>query len=248
MIRGVYISASGMLAAQAWLDTVAHNVANVNTTGYRRQAVTFAPYLQAAVLRHEKGLWPIGRTGLGVKTEALVTDLSVGPMTETGRSADLALDGDGFFTVEREGGLLYTRAGSFTVNEDGYLVTRAGDPVLGEHGPLYVGDSNFTVTPDGRVLSSAGEELDRLLLTTLPGGEKGFARTPDGYLVVGAGETEPTPDTRVRQGFLEGANVNLAEEMVDLLVAARTYTANQRLVRTHDALAEKAINQVGALR
>lgn len=247
MIRGVYISASGMLAGQTRTDVVAHNLANVNTTGYRRQEVFFAPYLQTAVLRHEAQLQPIGRTGLGTIPVALVTDLSGGPMVETGRSADLALDGDGFFTVEREGRLLYTRAGSFLVDNLGDLVTRSGDPVLGEYGPLNVGSPDFTVTSEGRVISSTGEDLDRLFLAALPDGET-LTRTVDGYLVAENGETEPAQATRVRQGFLEGANVRLADEMVGLLVAARAYTANQRLVQTHDTLTEKAINQVGVLR
>lgn len=247
MIRGIYSAASGMLAGQTRLDTVAHNVANVNTTGYRRQEVTFAPLLQTELWRHGKDLAFIGRSSLGVKAAALVTDLSAGPVTETGCATDLALDGEGFFTVERDGEFLYTRVGSFTVSADGYLVTRAGDPVLGMQGPLPVGDPHFTVTPDGQVITSDGVELDRLLLTALPGGE-GLERTREGYLAADREETQPAQATRVLQGYLEGANVSLATEMVGLLLAARIYAANQRLVRTHDALVEKAINQIGVLR
>jgi len=247
MIRGIYTSASGMLAGQTRMDTVAHNVANVNTAGYRRQELVFAPFLRTEVLRHGKTLTPIGQSGLGVAAAAHITDLSGGPVVQTGYGTDLALDGDGFFTVERDGGLLYTRAGAFAVAGDGYLVTRAGDPVLGEHGPLHVGDADFSVTTDGRVITSAGAAVDRLRLTALPGGA-GLSRTHDGYLAADPGETQPAVSTRVRQGHLEGANVNLAEEMVGLLTAARIYAANQRLVRTHDALAEKAVTQVGVLR
>lgn len=247
MIRGLYISASGMLAGQTRLDTVAHNTANLNTTGYRRQEAAFAPCLETAVLRHGARLEAIGRAGLGVTPVALVTDLSGGPVDHTSRSADLALEGDGFFTVERGGEFLYTRSGSFTVDAGGRLVSRSGDPVMGEQGVLEVGDPNFTVTGDGRVLSAAGEELDRLRLAAFADGER-LTRTADGYLAAGEGQTVPVRHARVFQGFLEGANTNLAEEMVELTVAARTYAANQRMLRTHDTLLEKAINQVGVLR
>ncbi|MBE0467726.1 MAG: hypothetical protein IBX71_10970, partial [Candidatus Desulforudis sp.] len=141
----------------------------------------------------------------------------------------------------------YTRSGSFTVDAGGRLVSRTGDPVMGEQGALEVGDPNFTVTADGRVLSAAGEELDRLRLAALADGER-LTRTADGYLAAGEGQTVPVRHTRVFQGFLEGANTNLAEEMVELTVAARTYAANQRVLRTHDTLLDKAINQVGVLR
>ncbi|ACA60238.1 flagellar hook-basal body protein [Candidatus Desulforudis audaxviator] len=246
MIRGVYTAASGMLAGQTRLDAVAHNIANVNTTGFRRQVPVFAPYLQTAVGRHEKRVTPIGTTSLGTVPTALVTDLTGGPVVQTGRTMDLALEGEGFFTVEREGQQLYTRAGSFKVDASGILVTRAGDPVLGERGPLKVGHDGFTVSADGRVFSSTGEELDRLRLTALPGRET-WVRTPDGYLMTGEA-TAPAINTRVHQGYLEGSNVHLAVELVDLLLASRLYAANQRVARTQDTLVEKAINQVGALR
>lgn len=248
MIRGIYISASGMLAAQTRLDVAAHNVANANTTGYRRQMVTFAPLLEAAVWRHGARPEPIGRAGLGTVPVALVTEFSGGPLTETGCSGDLALDGEGFFTVDRGGEQLYTRNGSFLVDEHGNLVTRAGDPVLGEQGPIHVGEPGFLVTPDGRVISAAGEEAGRLLLTALVGGDGSFERTADGYLIADSSRTQPARDVQVRQGFLEGANASLAEEMVDILTAARAYAANQRLIRIHDGLLEKAVNQVAAVR
>lgn len=246
MIRGMYTAASGMLAGQTRLDAVAHNVANVNTTGFKRQELRFAPYLHAVVHRHAARTVPIGATSLGTVPAAVVTDLAAGPMAQTGRTMDLALEGEGFFTVQREGRPLYTRAGSFTVDQSGILVTRVGDPVLGERGPLKVGESNFTVSSDGRVFSSAGEELDRLRLTALPGREA-LARTPDGYLMTGEA-TVPALNTKVWQGHLESSNVQLAEELVDLLLASRLYAANQRVVRTQDTLVEKVINQVGALR
>ncbi|MEW6540737.1 MAG: flagellar hook-basal body protein [Bacillota bacterium] len=245
MIRGIYTAASGMLAGQTRLDTVAHNVANVNTTGFRRQQPAFAPFLQAAVMRHDQGL-PLGVTSLGAVPKALVTDPAAGPETQTGRTMDLALEGEGFFTVERDGRYLYTRAGSFKVDASGNLVTPAHDQVLGESGPLRVKNGDFTVSADGRVFLSTGEELDRLRLTALPGREA-LTRTPDGFLVTEAA-TVPAVNTRVHQGFLEGSNVNLAVEMVELLLASRLYAANQRAVRTHDTLAEKAVSQVGALR
>lgn len=246
MIRGIYTAASGMLAGQAQLDTVAHNVANVNTAGFRRRQPVFTPCLEAVVMRLEQGAVPLGVTSLGTVPATFVTDLAAGPLNQTGNPLDLALEGEGFFTVERDGRQLNTRAGSFKVNASGVLVTPAGDPVLGEHGPLNVGNGKFTVSVDGRVFSATGEELDRLRLTALPGRE-GLTRTPDGYLI-SEEETVPAANTRVHQGFLDGSNVQPAVEMVDLLLASRMYAANQRVVHVHDKLAEKAINQVGALR
>ncbi len=249
MIRGLYTSATGMFAGQQRMDVTAHNLANVSTTGYKRQTAHFAPYLASALVRQDGSVRGLGASHHGVRLDDLLTDITAGPLEYTGRAADLAVMGGGFFCVENAAGeVLYTRAGSFAVDGEGYLTTRSGQRLLGEAGPVNVGSGSYTVDGDGRVYVD-GEETDRLRIAFFEDaavlqreGDSLFS-LPDGMQ-----ESPEAGPVFVRQGYLEGSNVNLATEMVEMIMAARIYAANQRLVSTHDSLLEKVVNQVGLVR
>lgn len=249
MIRGLYTSASGMLAGQRRMDVTAHNIANVSTTGYKRQTAHFAPYLETALIRQDETVRGLGASHHGVHLTDLRTDTTDGPLEYTGRAADLAVLGGGFFCVGNEAGeVLYTRAGVFAKDAEGYLTTGSGQRLLGEDGPVNVGSGPYAIDADGRVYAD-GEETDRLRIAFF---EDAAALRREGAslfsLPEGVQERAEDGPVFVRQGYLEGSNVNLATEMVEMIIAARTYAANQRLVSTHDSLLEKAVNQVGLVR
>ncbi|MDI6710338.1 MAG: flagellar hook-basal body protein [Thermoanaerobacterales bacterium] len=248
MLRGLYIAGAGMDANQARAEALAHNLANLSTPGYKRDVVAFAPYLTHAVTRQDGASTPIGQTDYGVAVDLFTPDLGAGPLKFTGRPTDIALEGEGFFAVETAGGEeAYTRDGQLTVDPEGYLVTAAGDRVLGEGGPVQVTGA-FTLNEAGEVIDAAGEVVDRLRVTTFtdPG-----ALTRDGagrFLAPAAAGGEDAQNFRVLPGTLEAANVDLAVEMAGMIKATRAYEAAQRLVRAHDQLAERAISQVGGVR
>ncbi|GHU78653.1 flagellar basal body rod protein FlgG [Spirochaetia bacterium] len=167
MIRGWYTGASGMRAQQWRLDTVANNLANVDSDGYKKDVAAFKSFPELllrrtdddGVYRHPFGsadAAPImGRLGMGVELNELYTDFEQGAMKETQSDFDIALDGKGFFTVATPWGERYTRNGSFQLGKEGFLETKEGYPVLGENGPIKVKANNFQVDKNGQIWINA---------------------------------------------------------------------------------------------
>ncbi|GHU54562.1 flagellar basal body rod protein FlgG [Spirochaetia bacterium] len=168
MIRGWYTGASGMRAQQWRLDTVANNLANVDTAGYKRDVAAFKSFPELllrrtdddGVYRHPFGsadAAPImGKLGMGVELNELYTNHEQGNgFKETENDFDLALDGKGFFTVATPWGERYTRNGSFQLGKEGFLETKEGYPVLGENGPIKVKANNFQVDKNGQIWINA---------------------------------------------------------------------------------------------
>jgi len=226
-----------MLPAMTHLEVVANNLANLNTVGFKKDGVFLRMVLTA-----EQALGPEGEVS---EASMVLTDYSEGTLTETGRPFDLALRGDGFFTVEAPEGLRYTRAGNFTLSPEGVLVTSDGYPVLGENGPLVIEGTQVSIGEDGEV-SVDGEVVNRLLITD-------FAK-PYALRKVGHGLFAPRSEdvvgtvaehAVVRQGFLEGSNVQAMEEMVRMIALHRQFELDQRAVQVQDETLNKVVNDAG---
>ncbi len=209
----------------------------------------------------------VGRLGTGVELNEVYTVFTQGPLKQTDNPFDLALEGQGFIAVATPQGERYTRNGSFLLSEQGYLVTKEGDLVLGENGPLQLKKNNFVIDQDGVVWQNgtfAGdqrrqvsleenewenlERVDRLKIVDFHRprylkkmGNSFWQDTEDsGPARIAAGDGRP----KVRQGFLEGANVNVVTEMVKMINVHRTYEANQKVIQTEDSLLGRLVNDV----
>ena len=238
MIRGLYTSATGMLAEMARQDVVANNLANVDTAGYKRDNITEVPFKEYLINAYSKGkVSPIGQLGLGVDVISRYSDFGPGPITETNNPTDFAIAGNAFFAVERNGEVAYTRAGNFLVNQDKVLVTQNGDPVLGENGPITI-NGVFTVSPAGEVMEN-GQVIDRLRLAATTG----MIKQGDSYYT-NSGTPAPASDYQVIQGALERSNVNAIREMVQMITVTRSYDANQKVMSAHDDTLGKAVNDL----
>lgn len=171
MIRGIYTGASGMIAQQARLDTVANNLANVDKTAYKKDMTIFKSFPDMIIRRiNESGLgitpagsydtMPyVGKLGTGVEVNEVFTEFKQGSLQRTENNFDLALEGKGFFTVMTEKGERYTRDGSFTINQEGILMTHNGNQVVGENGFIQVHKHDFIVNERGEVIING--DLDR---------------------------------------------------------------------------------------
>jgi flagellar basal-body rod protein FlgF len=206
-------------------DIIAHNMANVSTTGFKRRCNNFTKVLAA---QQE------GQAGGDEEGPQGVFDFSQGSLVQTDRTLDFALNGKGFFVIESPEGPLYTRHGIFLTNQNGQIVDAAGRLVAGMAGPLLVpvgaDASQIHAGSDGRILAGqaaigqfrvvefAGKE-DQLL----PAGLNCF-RAPQGIEPVDA------PGAMVKQGYKEASNVKLVEELVNMIMVARLYEANMKLV------------------
>lgn len=248
MLRGLYISATGMVTLQKNMDTVINNMTNAETTGYKQDTFLSRSFRDVLIERINdpsvlRQVRQVGPLNYGVHVDEIATSITQGGMEQTDRSADLALTGNAFFTVQAEGGERYTRAGNFSINDQGVLCTAAGEPVLGQNGPVNVGGGDFTVDSLGGIWVG-GQQVDTLRLAGFE--DPAVLRKEGGNLfyAYNANPGEAT-DYSVRQGFLETSNVDLSTVMVDMMSVYRAYETNQRMIQMIDSTLEKAVNQIG---
>lgn len=234
MIQSLHTAASGMRAGQKKIDNIANNIANVNTVGYKQKRVNFTDALYQTMLNPvEEDQDNNLQRGHGVLVSSVVKDFTKGSYISTDRALDFAINGEGFFAVETEEGVRYTRAGNFysqTVNGENYLVTANGNFVLdGEYNRITVNDEDelsselgvFTfINPEG--LSEEGNNLYQVTEVS--------------------GEAETVDNPKVSQGFLEQSNVDLTEQLTDMMRAQRAYQVASRLVTISDEMEGMANN------
>jgi len=240
MDRMIYVGMSGAKQAMEQQASVANNMANVSTPGFRAQINNFRA---VPVVGQEAG------TRAMVVASTPGADLRSGPMTQTGRPLDVAVRGDGWLTVQLPGGgEAYTRVGNLQVGAEGQLMTMDGRPVAGEAGPLVVPPgAALTVAPDGLVsalgaggAATGGAEVGRLKLVNPPAAD--LVRGDDGLfrLQPGAQPAQADPAVRLLTGALEGSNVNPVEVMVDMIANARRFDMQMKTVQTAESCDQQA--------
>jgi flagellar basal-body rod protein FlgG len=251
MNLSLYSAATGMEAQQLNLNTIANNLANVNTPGFKRSKIEFQDLLYQKPTRAsgtDSGGGNIVPTGIEVGNGSRVASTSKvftqGQLTNTGEDLDIAVQGDGFFEIQRpDGTFAYTRDGSFKLNSQGQVVTVDGLPVLSGFQSIPAGATiNISETGQATVQSSGGTTTFRIALTR-------FAN-PSGLRSLGGNLYEETaasgtPETgqpgeqgfgRVMQRYIESSNVNIVEEMVNLIVAQRAYEINSKSIQASDEM------------
>ena len=253
MFRALHSAATGMQAQQTNIDVVANNMANVNTTGFKKSRAEFQDLLYQT-LRAPGGQAgqgasaPAGlQVGLGVRTAATQAMHSQGSLQQSGNSLDLAIEGNGFFQITRPNGdLAYTRSGNFKTDSDGRMVTSDG----------FALEPAITIPPD---VTSISVSSTGVVSVTQPGqtapnevGQIQLANfaNPGGLLSTGRNLYAPTAASgqavianpgeegtgALAQGFLEGSNVEVVTEMIDLIASQRAYEVNQRVITAADEM------------
>jgi flagellar basal-body rod protein FlgG len=256
MIRSLWTAATGMVAQQLNIDVIANNLANVNTTGFKKSRAEFEDLVYQTV-QAPGGLTGAGerlptgmQVGMGVKPTSVHKVFSQGDYQNTGNPLDLAIEGEGFFQVELgDGELAYTRAGGFKLDQDGRVVTTAGY-VLQPEFSVPPETQNLVVSGDGHIsaLSAAGEELagaDVPVYTFInPTGLRSMGKNL--YIPTEAsGEAEQgVPGQNnvgtIAQGFLEMSNVQIVDEMVNMIVGQRAFEINSKAITTADSMLQIA--------
>ena len=220
---GIYQAVRGGLIQGRRFDIITNNLANVSTTGFKKDTLTFDRALQ----------------------EYVKTDLRQGNLRLTANPLDIGLEGDGFLKIETPHGIRYTRNGSFCINAEGVLVTQNGDPVLGENGTISIEGDDIVIDTQGRI--TVGEMVvDTLSVAAFAGPER-LRKEGLSYCIYEGDENDIlTPEeTRVRQGYIEESNVTVVEEMSRMIETLRTYESYQKVIQTVDEASNKAINEVG---
>ena len=244
MSNSLFISAAGMLAEDARTDVIANNLANVRTAGFRKDFVSFRQRL----LRSGAADVP-GRSVPGLSLDRTAWDREAGPAEVTGRPLDLALQGEGWFAVRRDGRTVYTRAGDFRVNADGRLGTSDGrGEVLSTGGaPISMaGLSRFEVNGRGEVVTADG--VIASIAVVAFDDESRLEKIGDA-LFRDAGGARPHAATAVEimPGALEQASVEPVREMTAMIAAMRAYEMNAEALRMQDEMLGRAANDVGRL-
>lgn len=248
MLRGLYLATTGMLTQQKRMDVVTNNLANAMTPGFKEDGLVVRSFEDLLISRMEGSGQTrtdlIGPLSTGVHADIVRTVLTDGPMEETGRQTDLALSGNTYFAIQTPDGERYTQAGNFQISADGVLTTHEGYPVLGMNGPLRVGQTGFIVRPDGSVTTSEGE--DRLRLVEFPNTD-GMRKEGSNRVAHAGARLIGQLEDRVRQGFLEGSNVDLSRQMTDMIEIYRSHEINQRMIRLFDEKLGKSVSEIGRL-
>lgn len=239
-MSALYSALSGALAKQQTVNVLSNNMANVNTTGFKKDGTQFSSYLTNA---HQTG--PAEGTNYA-RTEATYTDYTQGSMERTENPLDLAIEGDGFFRVMGpDGGERYTRAGHFLRNANNNLVTPQGHPVMGVEGPIMLPpNERVSIAQDGTVWAGQAQvgQLDVVAFDNPQALEKAGENL---YRPAEGQEPQAAAEARVRQGYLEGANVNMVKNMVELINSHRAYEAYNRVMKMAGESSAAELGRVG---
>lgn len=232
-----YVALTRVSGLAKELQSVANNIANISTTGYRREGVVFAEMVQA--------LSAEGGSVAMTEARGRYTDEVQGTLVETGGTLDLAVEGDGYFTVMTAGGQRLTRAGAFTRDADGTVVNMDGHPLLDEGGGEIVIPFEaraISVSADG-TLSVDGQPAAKLGLVRVADQTRLFREA--GVLFRADTEVETVEDGRIVQGFLEQSNVNPVAELARMIEVQRAYESGQKLMDQEDERIRRVITTLG---
>lgn len=255
MVKGLYTAYTGMIHQQKRLDVISNNLANSATVGFKREGATARAFKDELAIKIKDGSEGfvnrgLGNMNMGVKFGETYRDYSQGSLRVTDNTYDLALSGDGFFQIgftnkQGESSVKLTRDGNFTVNVEGYLVTKDGDFVLGTNGSPIQIDPNAETTIDaaGRILQ---EDVVVGNIAVVDVEDYNYLQKygENMYDLVDGGQLTESV-AAVEQGCLEQSNVQVVKEMVEMINVTRAYETNQKAIQTVDETLDKTVNQIG---
>ena len=225
MVSGIYKAIDAGLVHQLRVETVSNNLANINTSAFKKDVISFQEALNLSYSSN--------------------TDFGLGPIKHSGNELDLALEGPGFFKIQTGQGIRYTRNGIFSLDSEGQLVTPSGDAVLGDNGPVRISGGVISIGRDGQIVVD-GQSADRLMVVDF---EQRDLLKKEGSLYFDyqgeESEIYEPENINVQQHYLEGANVNPTEEMIKLMEALRGFESAQKALQSISEMTNKMINDVG---
>lgn len=264
--KGIYTALSGAMAQTQRLDTIANNIANVNTPGFKKDQQVFQEYLTS--FEKPQDVMNVPRVPASIESfydmqggdksfvdsKGTFTDFSQGSLRATGNPLDVAIDGKGFFEVSTPGGVRLTRAGNFTLDGMGQLVTKDGFPVLKKADGADLASRVIKATGTGPIhiedngdVYQGTENLGSLSVVR--------AKNEDALKKIGNNLYDLKPNLNadlqamstpsLKQGFIELSNVNIVQEMTDMISASRTFESTQKAIHAYDQMSDKIVNVVG---
>ncbi|MGI4787692.1 MAG: flagellar hook-basal body protein [Janthinobacterium lividum] len=249
MTRGVYTAAAGMIANQAAQDTIAQNLANANTTGYKEDIPRFESFLSEPVSRlSDADRASIGTIGNGASLKDETTNFAEGGLQHSGNSLDVALTGDAALVIQTPQGPRLSRDGSLSMDADGTLIqTNTGQPVMSDRNAtlsIPAKTKVISIGPQGDVTAD-GNRVGRIQLADLSSAVNPVKMGDNQYAVSSINPASST--ATIQQGYLESSNVNIVKEMVSMISIMRAYETNQKMLKSEDDATSQATTQVSKI-
>ncbi len=243
LTQAMYAASAGAVNNQHRLDVLANNLANINTPGFKEEELIFrVPHEREGDSHTDFLQGPSAPIPIAART-----DFSQGLIKHTNNPMDLALEGDGFFSIQTSEGIQYTRNGSFSINKDGVLATKEGLPVLGTGGEIRIDGSDVYVDEKGAVLVD-GDEVGRLKVVSISRPDLLTKMGSTLFALTDPGDTKDmTEGFKVMQGYIETSNVNSIRVMTEMIDISRCYESYQKVIQFLDDAAKKSIGEVGRL-
>lgn len=245
MIRSLYTSLSSMITLENQQTSITNNLSNANTNGYKSESLVTKSFNEVYIGNRENGV--IGSLSLGAAIDTVQKSFTQGGLKSTSDSSDFAINGRGFFVVQKGNEYLYTRDGDFTVGADGTLKTTSGDSVMGRNmntgimEPIFVGNNQYRLGANN-ILNVDGLANYQMVTADFEDYST-LKKVGDNYYT---GEN-PIMDSvvKIHQGYLEGSNVNVTNEMVNMMSTMRNFQSSQSIFKMIDGTLDLAANSIG---
>ena len=247
MVRGLYLAGTGMLIQRSKMDVITNNITNMDTVGYKKDLLLSRSFEDMLISRMNdpsvvNRTREVGLLGPGVHIDELTTSFAQGTPEQTGRATDLCIVGNGFFVVNTPEGEMYTRAGNVSLDANGYLTDVDGNYVQGVNGNIQLPSDNFVVTETGEIYDLDTEtQIAALRIVEFQNPQQ--LRKAGNNMYTG-GQPQEAANSQVMQGYLETSNVNIAQEVVDMIVTYRAYESSQQAVKMIDQTLNRAVNDI----
>lgn len=257
MLRGIYSSVSSMISLQEKQSIITNNLANINTNGYKEETLVSKSFDEVMLYNNDNYVngmptqQMLGGLSFGVRIDDTVTNHKQGVHISTENKTDIALDGKGFFQVQDfSGKQFFTRDGSFKINSQGYLVTNAGHNVMGVNKlngnleAINVGNEKFVVTPNNNVIVNG---IEKYSFSVVDFNDYNNLKKVGDNLYSGENPIEAN-NFYVKQGYVEGSNVDYISATANLMETVKEFEANQKVIQSIDSTLYKIANEIGAVR
>lgn len=250
MFQGFYNATSGMLTQNRNLNVISNNMGNVYTPGFRSDkymATTFREVMISRIGNKDKTHYsPLGEMAMIRASDETVTDYTTAGYSPTRSSLDFALSGDGFFCIQSQNGTVYTRNGSFTLDDQGYLYLPTIGRVLGENGPIRLVTDKIKVDSSGTIYSEDGNtRFGRLRIVDFQDYDSQLVKTTGNVFIAPNGGAQRATDAKVVGYALEDSNVDAVKEMVNMMSGQRALQSSSQVMKIYDQLIGKIVSQLG---
>lgn len=245
MERGFYTLGSGMLTQSRVLTGISNNLANIATPGYKKKEISVTTFGKMVINRVDTQNTAIGSMNLVTVADKMDTIHSQGALKDTQRALDFAIKGEGFFAAQGTNGIVYTRNGSFNVDQDGYLTLNDVGRVMGKNGPIHIGTDQFTADAQGN-LAVNGQVVDKISVYNFAD-YNNLQTAGEGMFTSIGGAPTQMQEPSLMWKTIEGSNVDAAEEMANALSAQRNLQSCSQAIKMYDQIMAKAVTDIAKI-